>query len=789
MQNKFKYNRIKNGILRMFNVSYLIILVIACVSSYFLLNRGVILFDDGFFPFNPYITLISEISLFNYPYFLGAPYNYIFNYLPFTIFSVIIVNFLRLPYWVDFFLYLSGLQALGSIGMYRLVKKLSPTYVNGYFLSIGALLGSVFYMFSFNKMITINEFYPVLISFSLLPLLLSYLIEFYKDSKLNYKFLLYVAILSLVMASGYYEATFTFIIAIGILSFIFYSLLSFPGSRYLKFIKTIMLLLILVSTSIWVIPALIINTYVGFSNAPSTISGTYVLLNEINYNHGLSLLTLITFDYPLAGYSILPKVLGNGFNYYLEASVLLFISTQFFLFLPRNNPFKNIIKYFDTLIFGLFVLGIIDWPPQIFLYHFVFGVLFSVTVSWGFWIFQIWFSVIIGLSIAAFPYYKRENPTNEKIEEEKSNEIAKINKFLKRIIVPIKRYLPTLLLIALVLTYCVPIAAYEGMSTEQSVGYVDSTYHPSQSFIDTGNFLSQHSSQGNILQLPIIAGNYIINGSNKIWTVSDPLSTFTNSFIEYRDRAGVNNTLTYPILSDFQENPKGNISSYLSLYGIKYVVISKNENPGNYIVNYNESNYEELQKYFNNTVEFSYVVSFGNYTIFSLKNTNPLIYASNAYNQSYFIKNNSTLKLYNLFVNGVLNYKSESLFCGLKYNVTNVNENNVHVLWKKTSLNSYSIKINSNTTFALNFLKGYSTTWGSYHWVLKINGSQIDHKHYSTNLFANGWIMPGGNYTAEIYFSYTGLQNLSYVVSFVPIIVLLILPTAISIYKRKLINV
>ena len=224
---KFKYHLIKKFISEKSNISYLLLIFIAYSSTYFLLNKGIILFDDGFFPFNPYYSLSNELSLFNYPYFLGAPYNYTYNYIPFTLFSLFIINILHLPYWVDDFLYISGLQAIGSIGTFRLIKSLAPYKKNSDFLLIGAFFGSLFFMFNFNKMITINEFYPIFISINLLPLLSSYILDFFKSPSIKLKPLLYISILSFIMASGYYEATFTLIIVIGISSFILFSLFNY----------------------------------------------------------------------------------------------------------------------------------------------------------------------------------------------------------------------------------------------------------------------------------------------------------------------------------------------------------------------------------------------------------------------------------------------------------------------------------------------------------------------------------------------------------------------------------
>ena len=762
---------------------YLLLIIIAYCSTYFLLNRGIILFDDGFFPFNPYQSLLNELSLFNYPYFLGAPYNYTYNYIPFTLFTLFFVGVLHLPYWVDDFLYIGGLQSIGSIGTFRLIKKLPPSGNNSNFLSIGAFFGSLFFMFNFNKVITINEFYPIFISISLLPLLSSYILDFYKNSRLKFKALFYIGILSFIMASGYYEATFTMIIAIGVLSFILYSLLNFPGSMKEKLLKTLTIILIIALTSIWIIPSLLFNTFAGFYNAPSTLSGASVLMNELYYNHRISLLSLITFDYPAAGFSILPIILGKDLSYYLWATIALFFLTQLFLFLPRQNSFRNIIKYFDAFIFILFIVGIIDWPVQILLYHFVFGILFTLTISWEFWIFQLWFSIIMGLTITAFLSLQKGTQKNSKLKRNQYN-ITKISqRNIKSLFISCKKWTPAILMCILISTYSIPIAGYQGMST----GYTTSSYHPSHAFVSTGKFLSEHSGQGNILEFPVIAGDYKTTGNHSIWTVSSPLSSFTSSFMDYRDRVGVNNTLTYPIFNKFQAHPNGNLSNYISLYGIKYIVISKNVN-ASFESDYNSSTYMALQDYFNSTKGYSFINSYGNYTIFSLNNTNPIIYASNAYVQNYFVRNNSTLMLYNAFIKNKLTPGNDSVFYGLKNNITNVNEKNVRINWNQTSLNSYDINIKSNISFALNFLKGYSTQWGSYHWLLKIDGEGIDHCHYVSNLFANGWILPKGNYSATIYLSYSELQTITYIVSFIPLIVLLIFPVAMyikTIFPKK----
>lgn len=745
---------------------YLLICAVALVSTYILLNHGVIFFDDGFFPFSPYHMLLKELSLFNYPFFLGAPYNYIYNYLPFTMFSVFIINILHLPFWLDDFLYIAILQFLGSIGVYRIIKVLYPM---GTRASAGAFFGSVFFMLNFNKVLTINEFYPVFISISLLPLLAYYILLTYNSSGINLKYLFYISILSLAMAAGYYESTFTFIIALGILSFIIYAIYAFHSPKKEKAMKSAIIIQILILTSAWVLPSLLFNTFAGFYNAPSSLSGASVLSFELNYNHGLALQSLITLDYPLAGFSIIPKMLGRNLIYYLLATILLFFSTQLFIFLPRKYSVKKIIKYFDLLIIIVFVLGIIDWPEQVLLYHFVFGVLFSISISWAFWIFQLWFSLVIGLSISAFlgMQYSPKDSLDKKKQRKYS---IKYNINLRKSLSISGKWFPAILICILVVTYSMPIALYGQEGVQQNFGYVTSSYRPSQSLIDTGNFLSEHSGDGNVLELPITAGDYTINSTNSFWAVSTPLSTFTNSYIEYRDRSDAPNTFTFPILNNFQTSYSNNLSKYLSLFGIKYVVISKNEYTGNYPMSYNLTDYEKLISYFNEIPGYSFVSSFGNYTVFELNETNPLIYASNAYNQNYFVSDNSTTMLYDTFVNNTLIASNDSLFYGLNQNITDVSAHNVHVKWKQTSLNTYSVEVQANTSFALNFLEGYSPQWGSYQWALMINGKGVDKMHFVSNLFANGWILPKGNYSATIYLSYSGTQNILYVVSFLPIL-------------------
>ena len=637
-------------------------------------------------------------------------------------------------------------------------------------------------MFNFNKVITINEFYPILISVSFLPMLAFYIIRFFSEEAIKIRPLFYIALLSLVMASGFYESTFTLIIAIGILSFLIYSIFFFKYSMKKKAFKFSLVAIVIVLSSFWIVPSLWVNTFEGFALAPSTISGASVLVNEINYNHGLTLETLLTFDYPLAGFSLLNQFLGKYLDYFLLSSIGLFLTTQLFILLPRKDKTKNKIKFFDSLVITLFVLAIIDWPYQIFYIHFIFGILFTLTISWEYFILPLWFSIIMGLSISAFP---ASNILKDKCNKSHRNKI--FHKLMRKTSVII-RWAPSIIICILILAYTVPIAEYSGMGVNQNVGLVRSNYVPSKSFINTGNFLSNKTGEGNILELPIIAGDYLLNSTHSNWEVGTPLSYFTCSFTEYRDRAGVNDTLTYPILNNFQQNPKGNLSNYLALFGIKYIILIKNMDTGNYLVNYNLSTFLKLENYFNESRGFRYLKSYGNYTIFSINQTNPLIYASNAYSSNYLDPNNSTIKLYDTFISNRLNYNNNSLFYGLKHNITQVNDKDIRINWKKTGLNEYKVIIKANKTFALNFLMGYSLSWESYHWILKINGKNMKENQYVANLFANGWALPKGNYTADICLSYANEQNITYIVSFVPGVGLILIP-AITFIRLRVINI
>jgi len=766
------------------NQFYLLLIGIIFVTSYFFIKGGVIYFDDGFFPFNPYQMLDRELSLFNYPFFLGAPYNYTFNYIPFTLFSAFFITVLHLPYWIDEFLYISTIQAIGAIGTFRLITKLIAGKESESITLIGAFFGSLLFTFNFTKVITINEFYPVFISINFLPLLLSYITDLFRTKRYSVKLMLYISLISLVMASGYYESTFTLIIVIGILSFLFYCI--FYSTLYWKdkIIKFSLVVLIISLTSVWVVPSLLFNTFAGFVIVPTSISKVSTLVVEMNYNHSLSLMSFITLDYELAGYSVLPLVLGSKIVYYIGLTIGLFFASQLFVFLPKKNEYKSTIKFFDALLFTLFVIGLIDWPSQLLLNPYFSGTVFTLTISWEFFIFQLWLSIIIGLSIPAFltrNIKKKEINTILPIK----NRGLKPKTILKMLGSSAKSFVPIAVIIILLLGYSIPIAVNQQMGSAQTTGFVLSTYHPSKSIIETGDFLSQHSKDGDVLVLPVIAGDYLINGSHSLWAVTTPLYTFTSSFLEYRDRAGANNTMTYPILTKFQTEPSGNIYNYLALFGIKYIIISKNLDTSNYIAQYNATINERLQNYFNSTARFSYVESLGNYTIFRLDQTNPIIYAGNAYDQNYLLSNNSTIGLFNTFVQGVMNYRNDSVFCGLNYNLTGITSKNVNITWKQTSLNSYTIDIKSRTSFALNFLEGYSKEWGNFKWELRVDGQGIDHKHYVSNLFANGWIMPSGNYTATIFLSYAATQNIVYVVSLsAPVFLLLYTGTT---YIRRIV--
>ena len=144
-----------------------------------------------------------------------------------------------------------------------------------------------------------------------------------------------------------------------------------------------------------------------------------------------------------------------------------------------------------------------------------------------------WFSIIIGLTIAGFLSLGEEPAAMDKSEN--GMKARKFSKwFFRKFVVFDKKWPPAFLICVLVMAYSIPIAEYSEMGTGQNIGFVTSIYHPSMSMIDTGNFLSAHSGEGNVLELPIITGDYLINSSHSFWAVTTPLYTFTTSFIEYR---------------------------------------------------------------------------------------------------------------------------------------------------------------------------------------------------------------------------------------------------------------
>jgi len=760
---------------------YILIVTVSFVTTYFFLKKSILLFDDGFFPFNPLLTLKRDLSLFNYPFLLGGAYFYTYNYIPFTLLSIVLINILHLPFWVDDYLYISILQAVGSIGITRLLYKLNrEKNIKDKYVIIGLFLPSLFFMFNFIKVVAINEFYPFLISFELTPLFISSIGDLFFSAKVQIKHIIFLYLLMLLISPGLYEATLAAIFLATVSVFVIYYFIFVQLETKNKLIRLAILVFIILLSVAWILPALIYNTQLGFSSAPATTNGSSSLLYELNFNRHITLFSLFTFYYwPTIFHtnsfgSELSYVLKSANEIYFYITIFTFACSQLFIMF-RKGPHVTKIVFFDLVIFALTSTYLVNWPTYFLLNHYIFGLIFSFSISWEYYLLQIIFSVIFGLTILSFG---RE--TNSYSSKNKPNTNLH---FPQRTKTSLNLIGVSLIILALSL-YCLPIAAFPGYVASIGTEIFTSTWRPSSAFLKVGQLLSADSGKGNVLILPIlIGGASSISNTTRYLVVNQPFFTFTDSYIEYRDRAGATNLLTYPIIQEFPNNDK-NFINYLRLFGISIVIIDLNTSAnGYYIIGSPEAppfNFTGMEEYFNTTPGSTFIAKYDNYILYAINKTNPLIYASNGYSQKEIDPSNSTLVLYRIYTQPLLNYSNDSLISSVDTNVTGVNSSDVRISWKQLWPDKYDITINAKHPFYLNFLKGYSGMW-----VMIINNSQINKMHYVSNLFANAWYMPSGNYSAIIYFQPLFRQYLAYFVSFFPIVVLLILFYTFDYNKKR----
>ena len=167
---------------------------------------------------------------------------------------------------------------------------------------------------------------------------------------------------------------------------------------------------------------------------------------------------------------------------------------------------------------------------------------------------------------------------------------------------------------------------------------ISGAFQVNNDFMDVGNFLSAASPYGNVLYLPVtVSPNAASQGNSSFMIASTPFSSFFDGQMINQDPGPSNMTFAYPIMKYFPGNSTVNISNFLSLLGVDYIVVNTAETPTWVSAPQNEFNgggppwnFPLFLRTLNESKDIKFVTSFGPYFIYKVENALPAIYATNA---------------------------------------------------------------------------------------------------------------------------------------------------------------
>ncbi|MEM0134280.1 MAG: hypothetical protein QXU18_03515 [Thermoplasmatales archaeon] len=710
----------KEGLLEILFFSAILITIVVFVLK--TLNGGVLYWDDGFFPFNPGLSLVKYISAWNDLYFPGPSINGDILYMPFIVF-VWIFRFLGLGYSTIDALYIITLLFTGTIGVYFLSKFITINYVftksksttNFYF---GSAVSAFFFIFNYEQMTYYGgEFYQGFIMVNLTPILLYFVLRYFSSPVrllLWNKYLGFISLTSLLIAGGINigGSLGPGLVWFGIIVIVTIFLARYMNNSIIQkknFDLKLLTLIVLISLSmLWTAPFFFYNLTSVFNYAQTTnLNGNAIII----YGGYSNILPTIQIFFTSFYYQVLLFFPTSGSNSIWYAPVQ-FISTHGiyanFLYVPVLFSFLYIIFLKDKNVKGrnlLFILVLtvifISVVSQIVNTKFlsyspspiIAGLNFSLDPYYSIYPFITLISVNLAVSLNILQAYLdrrkiKDRQTILKLKEERVNvhliacttAFKKLHfnltrKFARKEIIGHEHaggllYIGTvLLIIVLISLYIIPIFNGPLENWEfQSETPVTGSFKVNSAFNDVGLFLSRFSPHSNVLYLPVTvspsAGEY---DNSSFMIVQPPFSSYFDGEMISQDPGFSNNTFAYPILSSFPNTSFPDFSNFLDLLSIKYVVVNTAEYPT--WVNTDSSNYAEkgppwnfsyILTTLNTSNGFKFVTSFGPYYIYLVDNSLPQLYSSYMEPSTKYDPLTPT-KIFDIYANGSLQAGVESI--------------------------------------------------------------------------------------------------------------------------------
>lgn len=757
------------------------------------LKGGVLLFDDGFFPFDPKIAFIQSTSSWNNPFFSGGSYYGNFYYAPLT-FSIWILRLVGASYSISEAIYIDLNLFIGVIGTYLLTVFITREYVyknhkNSFRFMFGSAIASFYYIFNYQQMTYYGgEFYQGFILVNFTPLLLYLILRFFSTPvKFGFwnKYLGLCSIVTFMMSGGLQGADavgtdylwFALLVLVTILFGRLLTNTAFTKDHFYK--KSFFLLASIILPITWTFQALIY----GAASSFSYITSTSYLGEKIIYLPSSGSVFPKILDIFTSGYYGQVGSFGeagpNRMWYapleYLNLHPILYP----FLFLPFVLSFLYIIfikrtfvktgnllailissSIFYLLAASIINIGILARSGNLLLS----GINFSLSITYSVYVFVLIITVTLAISLNLFveqyfnssKKYGGENPT-ETVENSP----------------PKKRrtsfYAFIILITLLFSLFALPIMNDPLENWQfQNKPPISGVFEVNNDYINVGEYLTNNSMNYNVLILPITASPFATSLNNSSFEiVSPPFSSFFNGETLQQDPGPSNSSLAYPILKYIPNGSFNDFSNYLRLLAIKYIIINTAEYPtwvsipkNNYADGGPPWNFSALFSYLNSSSGIIFAKEYGPYYIYKLQDTLPSLYLSSGMSSSHISGLNSTTIFFN-YSKGQLLAGKESLIDS--NNVVNYNGTIPHLNFQELSSTLYKAHVELNSSLYLILSQSYSN-----HWFARINGTVLS-KHFEANDFANAWLLPKGNYTIEVYFKPQITQNILNEISLISI--------------------
>ena len=728
-------------------ILYILLLIIDLVLLYTYLDGGITYWLDSNFPFDPTIWLYKVLFYYwNSPFFPGGELFFSQDTLFIGILIFIFNEIFRFSLTWSEFLYLLFFIYLSQIGFMKLISiilKLLHEKHNPYVTLLGGLIGGLLYSwgaYSYSPPILgIN--YPFFVFYSLFPLALYFIIKyiFIENEFISLSLItLYIIFLSGAQFSAPTYLLWAIIIYLSIVLPLWLLVRKVGRKRFalknaiIGFVTIIAGLEQLYQTYIASLGAFYVGVHNKFLGKPIVISELESQYHSFNLYSYLSYLSPEKFEiigFLLLAFTFTGILMNDRIMRYFSSFLLI----TFLLIVGASTGVINLLPLYSLHFTPVGIIAV--------------GLMYSVQYIFSGFPAFFTSSLVIGYSIPIL-----------------------ITKYIMEGQKQVKR-LATIAVLTLVISssfyiYSFRIGNMHGEFRAFNLPVnATNVFYPPQELFDVGEYLSDHAGFYNVIEFPLqyAAGMYDANGTKAIWYTIDPLSDYIMGQL-----IRMPTDVTYPLYQYFPSFNLTNVTNFFVLLGAKYVVLNKQAYPGpgvplGYAGGY-PWNFTKFIDALTRTPNVTLVEENKYYNVYLIDLNVSLIYPS-----AGIAENLSYAELFFLYSTNKLQAQKESVIYGNgAINITNISGVHVRVItnyWNEI----ITIQVNASRPFYLIFDEGYSPLW-----ALTVNGV-VNNRHYIANGYANAWLMPPGNYVAEIRLTPVNTIQAFYVLSFLGLFVIVII--------------